>query len=248
MIRATVLTALMDDYDTLKPVLPQEGADVNWVCFTDSRRLRAEAEEHGITFGRSPLGDYVTGVAHPTGWQIVYYDRPADVHPNRAAKAPKMQPRLFTDAPASVWVDASFRVFSPRFVADVVTIAGESESGIAQFKHPWRDCLFEEAAVSQDLPKYAGERERIVQQAMRYVDAGMPFNWGLWATGVIARRHDDAVFKWGIDWGNEIMAHSYQDQISHPFTCWRHDLRPVDLPGNHFHNPWLNYEGSARHG
>jgi hypothetical protein len=238
MIRATVLTALMDDYDTLKPVLPQEGADVDWVCFTDSVRLRDEAEL-GLLDGLR---------IHPTGWQIVYCDRPADVHPNRAAKAPKMQPRLFTDAPASVWVDASFRVVSPRFVADVVTIAGESEAGVAQFKHPWRDCLFDEADVSVTLPKYGLEADVIHYQKRAYDDAGMPRHWGLWATGVIARRHDDAVFKWGIDWGNEIVKRSYQDQISHPFTCWRHDLRPVDLPGDHFHNSWLAYEGSARHG
>lgn len=248
MIRATVLTSVMDDYDTLKPTLPQDGAQVNWVCFTDSEKLRSEAEQHAILFERGPFGDHVTGVAHPTGWQVVYYARPAGEHPNRAAKKPKVAPRMFTDAPASVWLDASFRVVSPRFVADVVTAAQESESGIAQFKHPWRGCLFDEADASLELPKYRHEGATIAVQSAAYDRAGMPRGWGLWATGVIARRHDDPVFKWGLDWGQEIARHSYQDQISHPYACWRHGLRPVDLPGDHFHNSWLAYEGSARHG
>lgn len=239
MIRATVLTALMDDYDTLRPILPQDGAEVDWVCFTDSKRLRDES---------SPVWNDAPEWHHPTGWRIVWYDRPAGEHPNRAAKLPKMQPWIFTDAPTSVWLDASFRVVSPRFVVDTVTAAQESESGIAQFRHPWRGCLFAEAQESIRLPKYNRQIEAITLQEHTYRDAGMPADWGLWATGVIARRHDDPVFKWGLDWGREIVEYSYQDQVSHPFVCWRHGLRPVDLPGDHFHNGWLAYVGSARHG
>lgn len=244
-LRATVLTALMDEYDTLKPVLPQDGADVNWLCLTDSKRIRDEAEIY--TNEDTGHGVYVQGLKHPTGWEIIWYDRPADEHPNRAAKRPKMHPGMYTGAPASVWVDASFRVLSPRFVVDTVTIAAESAHGIAQFKHPWRDCYFEEAAVSCVLPKYADEVPALLRQADAYVEAGMPRHWGLWATGVIARIHTRPVLDWGMAWARQIDAYSYQDQISHPYTLWKHGLRPVDLPGNHFGNPWVEYAGSGRH-
>jgi len=238
----------MDDYDTLKPVLAQDGAQVNWVCLTDSKQLLAEAKEWGITFDRGPHGDHMTGFAHPTGWRIVYYARPADEHPNRAAKKPKVAPRMFTDAPFSVWLDASFRVVSPRFVVDTVTLAAESDSGVAQFKHPWRDDYRDEADASLALVKYTHQQGMIRRQADAYDHAGMPRHWGLWATGVIARRHSAPVVDWGHVWGREIRNHSYQDQISHPYACWRNGIRPVDLPGDHFHNNWLAYEGSARHG
>jgi hypothetical protein len=245
MTRATVLTALMDDYDTLKPVMPQDGADVNWVCLTDSKTIRDEAEAH--TERIADLWRNLAGLHHPTGWEIIYYDRPADEHPNRAAKRPKMHPGMYTGAPASVWVDASFRVVSPRLVVDTVTIAAESEYGIAQFRHPWRDCLYSEVTASLDLPKYAEEAERLQLQRHDYLAAGMPPDWGLWATGVIARVHTRPVLEFGRMWGKQIDAYSYQDQISHPYTLWKHGLRPVDLPGNHFHNAWLAYEGSGRH-
>lgn len=245
MIRAAVLTAIMDDYDTLKPVLPQDGADVEWKCFTDSKTIRDEAEEH--THQLTVDGAVFSGLRHHTGWQVIYYDRPADEHPNRAAKRPKVDPGMYTGAPTSVWLDASFRVVSPRFVADTVTAAAESEDGIAQFRHPWRDCLFDEARESICLPKYVAEADRISVQAHGYGEAGMPRHWGLWATGVIAREHRADVLHWGRLWGHQIHTNSYQDQISHPFTLWRHGLRPVDLPGTHLGNRWLAYEGSGRH-
>jgi hypothetical protein len=247
MIRATILTALMDEYDSLKPTCPQEGADVNWVCLTDSKTIRDEAEEH--TARLLDLGAAeVRGLQHPTGWVIIYYDRPADEHPNRAAKRPKMHPGMYTNAPASVWLDGSFRVVSPRFVVDTVTIAGESEHGIAQFSHPWRDCLYSEVTASLELPKYADEAQRIRVQRDAYLAAWMPPGWGLWATGVIARIHTRPVLDWGMAWARQIDAYSYQDQISEPYVLWRAGLRPANLPGDHFNNAWLAYEGSARHG
>jgi hypothetical protein len=245
MIRAAVLTALMDDYDSLKPVLPQDGAEVEWVCFTDSKQLAAEAAWQPAT---CPEVFHVESVGvHPAGWQIVYLERPSGVHPNRAAKAPKVQPALFTDAPASVWLDASFRVVSPRFVVDTVTAARESPSGIAQFRHPWRDDYRDEADASLMLAKYGDQQGAIRRQADAYDHAGMPRHWGLWATGVIAREHRPDVLIWGTNWGMEIHEHSYQDQISHPYSLWRAGLRPVDLPGTHFANPWVQYQGSGRH-
>jgi hypothetical protein len=244
---ATVLTALMDDYDSLKPICPQDGIDVNWVCLTDSKTIRDEAEIYtGEVTGDG--GQYVEGLKHPTGWHIIYYARGADEHPNRAAKRPKMHPGMYTGAPASVWLDASFRVVSPRFVIDTVTIARESEHGIAQFKHPWRSCLFSEASESLALAKYMQEKDAIARQIEAYHVAGMPQHFGLWATGVIARIHTRPVLEWGMAWARQISTYSYQDQISHPYTLWRHELRPVDLPGDHFHNSWLAYEGSGRHG
>lgn len=238
-VRATVLTSIMDDYDSLKPVLQQDGAEVNWVCLTDSKTLRDECEVDE--------GEGADALIHPTGWEIVYYDRPGDEHPNRAAKRPKMHPAMFAGKGTSVWVDASFRVVSSRFVVDTVTVAAESEHGIAQFRHPWRDCFEDEAQASIALPKYEHETGNILRQAMAYTEAGMPRGWGLWATGVIARVHTQAVLDWGRAWGRQIDAYSYQDQISHPYSLWRAGLRPVDLPGNHLGNAWLSYEGSGRH-
>lgn len=217
-----LITAIYDSYDELKPVLPQSGADVEWICVHDGNPPDADAAQ---------------------GWTLVYEPRPG-VHPNRAAKHPKYEPWKYTDAPVSLWVDASFRVVSDRFAVEATAGLTEEEP-IAQFQHPWRDCLFAEAKESAGLAKYAGEP--VLEQADAYSLAGHPEVWGLWATGVIARRHTDAVRELGARWLAETYEWSFQDQISQPYALRETGLRPAAFPGTHLATPWLAYEGSGRH-
>lgn len=211
-----MISAVYDGYDGVKPVLPQWGLDVEWVLVTDDPGLSAP------------------------GWRVVVRPRPG-IHPNRAAKGPKFCPYEYTEAPASVWVDASFRVRSKTFVSDVLGYARP----LAQFTHPWRDCVYEEAQASRDLPKYAGEP--VEGQAAHYRDLGHPEHWGLWATGVIARRHTLETVRMGLAWNRQVTDWSFQDQLSQPPVLRETGIRPTALPGTHFSNPWLTYEGSVRH-
>ena len=221
MSQVAILTAVYDSYDSLKPVLPQVGVDVEWIVVTDS----------------------VPSAEQAAGWKIVHEPRPG-VHPNRAAKHPKYEPWKYTDAPVSVWVDASFRIVSDQFAVEATT-GLSNEEPIAQFAHPWRDCLYTEAKESAGLAKYQGEP--VLEQAESYRAAGHPENWGLWATGVIARQHTEAVRKMGWLWLAETYRWSFQDQISQPFALREKGLRPTAFPGSHLATPWLAYEGSGRH-
>lgn len=224
MSDVAIVTAIYDGYDELKPVLAQAGVDVEWVCVTDG----------------APLPD----VEAARGWSMICEPRPG-VHPNRAAKHPKYEPWKYTNAPVSIWVDASFRVVSDRFAVEA-TAGLTYAQPIAQFQHPWRDCLYAEAKESARLAKYAGEP--VLEQADAYALAGHPEGWGLWATGVIARQHTDAVRELGGRWLHETYRWSFQDQVSQPFALRETGLRPMALPGTHLATPWLAYEGSARHG
>jgi hypothetical protein len=222
--KTTIITAIYDDYDTLKPVCKQS-IDVNWICVTDDYDKYLNTLEGG---------DY--------GWNIIYEPRP-HLHPNRAAKLPKCLPWLYTDTGSSIWIDASYQVVSPTFAEDVLHYADP----IAQFSHPWRQCVYDEVAESMLLPKYANEREWLGVQEATLKLKNFPAKWGLWATGVIARHHTNGVIQSGFDWLAELYKFSYQDQISHPEVMWRNELRPVNLPGTHLHNEWLSYQGSGRH-
>jgi hypothetical protein len=216
-----ILTAIYDGYDSLKPVLPQAGVDVEWIVVTD-------------TPPPAELAD---------GYTIVHEPRPG-MHPNRAAKRPKYKPWRYTEAPVSLWVDASFRVVSPLFAVEATAGLTDDEP-IAQFPHPWRDCLFTEAEESARLAKYAGEP--VLEQADAYRRAGHPEGWGLWATGVMGRRHTEQVCDLGARWLEETARWSFQDQISQPFVLREVGLRPQAWPGSHLATPWLAYEGSGRH-
>jgi hypothetical protein len=215
-----IVTAIYNGYDTLKPPCPQADVDAEWVCITDDvKQLNPKAAD---------------------GWTLVCEPRPG-MHPNRAAKRPKFQPWEYTSAAASIWVDASFRVVSDRFATEALALADP----IAQFVHPWRDCLYDEAAESLTKEKYRGEP--IAEQAACYRARGHPEHWGLWACGVIARRHTDAIRQLGAAWAHEVNEWSLQDQISQPFVLREAGLRPTGFPGQHLANGWLAYEGSARH-
>ena len=233
-MRVSIITAIYDNYDSLKPVLPQEGADVEWVCVTDK-----------------PIED-------PQGWRVVVEPRPGQ-HPNVAAKRPKMLPHEYCNSwvehpLVTIWVDASFRVRSNRFAHDMCDIVTR-HTPIAQFKHPWRDCIYDEATASLELPKYQAQRAIIEQQMALYREWQHPEHWGLWATGVIGRFLDRTqpktrlldVRTHGEDWLRSCQEWSYQDQLSEAVHLRTANLLPFELPGNHISNPWLSYEGSARH-
>jgi len=213
-----LLTAIYDDYDELKPY-PSQNVDVEAVCVTDNRSLACD------------------------GWRIVY-DPSDEQHPNLAAKRPKMLPWYYldSDVDASVWIDAAFLVVSETFVDEAVAYADP----IAQFRHPWRDCIYTETAASIPLPKYAGLP--LSQQAQHYRDEHRhPKQWGLWATGCIARRHTEEVRAFGEAWLDECERWTYQDQISEAVVLRRFGLRPASLPGDHLANPWLVHQASPRH-
>lgn len=213
----TIITAIYDDYDQLKPALTQS-IDCRWICVTDSM-IPAERYED---------------------WEIVFEPR-LHLHPNLAAKTPKMLPWLYTPTSTSIWIDASYQVVSKTFAEDVLHYADP----IAQFKHPWRNCAYLEARESSLLSKYADcdfEAQRIHLEKEE-----LPNAWGLWATGVIARQHTPEVVQMGFDWLADVHLWSFQDQVSHPLACYKNGIRPVNLPGSHLANEWLAYQGSMRH-
>jgi hypothetical protein len=218
MAEVAIITAVYDGYDTVKPVLAQAGVDVEWTLVTDTAPDAGAAE----------------------GWTVVHEVRP-DVLPVRAAKAAKFEPWRYTDAPASIWIDASFRVTSPDFVKSVIEYA----KPIAQFEHPWRSCLYEEAT---EIAALGMDRDGVAAwQTRRYREAGHPAGWGLWAAGVIARRHTAAVKRMGAAWAREVEHGSVRDQVSEPFVLRQAKLKPVSLPGTYLANAWLAFEESDRH-
>src|SRR5882757_7946479 len=201
-MRVAIITAIYDDYDSLKPILQQQGADVDWVCVTDKPRDES------------------------LGWRIVVEPRPGQ-HPNVAAKRPKMLPWEYTDREHSIWMDGSFLVRSERFAEEVSALG----CPIAQFKHPWRDCVYAEAEASLALGKYEGQP--IAEQMEAYQSWGHPEHWGLWSTGLIAREHTAAVRLLGERWLRTCQEWSFQDQISQAVHLRLLGLRPAELPGCH---------------
>jgi len=159
-------------------------------------------------------------------------------HPRLVAKEPKLRPWRYTEDDGPwIWLDGSFEVVSSTFVEEV--LATSEGHPISMWEHPQRDCVYDEAAFSADLPKY--RTQPIVEQAAHYRAIGHPKHWGLWAAGLIVYRSrcDYLADLW---WA-EINRWGYQDQISLPIALRAAGMRPHPLPYSLYQNPWLRLHG-----
>lgn len=214
-MKVAVLTAITNRYDILRP-FPTQDVQCETICVTDDDDL---------------AGD---------GWQRIICEPRPGMHPNLAAKAPKMCPWRYTDADLTIWIDASLLVQSSEFVRAMCAFE------FGQFDHPARDCIYEEREASR-YAKYDGLP--LDEQVAHYRTQGHPEHWGLWATGLIVRHRTPEIEKFGRDWLTECETWSFQDQLSEAPMLRTHDLRPETIPGSYLagRNPWLGYSGSSNH-
>lgn len=168
---------------------------------------------------------YVTDGEPADGWTTVVEQ--ADGDPRMQAKRPKCLPWEYADADFSLWLDASL-------VPTVNVALSVCADGMTQHRHIERNDFLDEAHASVPNAKY--DRYPVLKQADTYLAEGMPRQWGLYCTGLIGRPHTEAVREHGRLWWDEIRRWSTQDQVSHPYCCWKLGIRPIPLPGHVLRN------------
>lgn len=149
----------------------------------------------------------------------VFRDSPANKfrEPVMSAKIFKALPHQFVDAPLRIWMDGN--IF-PRKEAPVLVEELLQGNDIAVFRHPWRDCLYDEHghAKARLSPVYF---PFIDGQVERYSREGMPRKFGLAECGVILSRASDRTREFFERWWAEICRWTSRDQMSFPYVCWR---------------------------
>jgi hypothetical protein len=210
-VSIAVITALYGDLDELTDPPVMDGVD-DYIAVTDRDRGAQR-------------------------WRQVIEPRP-HISDRLASKIPKCCPHRYTDADVVVWIDASaiVRDDTARWAASHL-----DHRHVAQFNHPERDDVSDEAKVSMGMKKYYGLM--CEEQAASYKASGMPDSWGLWATGIMARRRNFWSEDFGERWLAEQVRWSYQDQVSEPYVLWQMDSRPRNLEGSLWHDPHINFRG-----
>lgn len=157
-------------------------------------------------------------------------------HPRDQAKLFKLYPHAcLPEYDFTIWVDGSHEILTDRFALDA--IAAIDETGIALYEHPWRTCIYDEAKASLELLKYHGLP--IEEQVASYRAEGHPEEWGLFATGTIARHRSPQVAVLMEAWAAELDRWTYQDQLSLPVVCRRLGVRPATFPVHQVYgNTW----------
>jgi hypothetical protein len=222
--KVCIYTAIFGGYDDLKEQ-PEQTIDCDFVCFSD----RSLPETHG--------------------WRVVRQQGIRNLHPRLQAKYYKlMHHRLFIphfhqfpffgnklhDYTASIWIDASVKLRSPYFAEEMVASLGRY--GMAMFIHPDRSCIYDEATLCCDFPKYCGLP--LLEQVEHYRRKGYPEKNGLMAAGIIVRETGKReLSRVNQEWWKENLRWSYQDQLSLPYVLWklRYGYDPINL------NLWENH-------
>lgn len=213
----TVVSACYGQYDA--PIAPpKQDCDVRWRMVTD-----------GLTYVPDP-------------WEPVLEPR-SHLHPRMAAKIPKCRPFEYADTDIAIWVDASATINRSDFVSMCVAALGDGD--IAQWVHPERSCVEAEAFISAGMEKYASQA--VLAQVAYYTKNGHPRSFGLWATGCMVWRRGPWNDRVGVDWLNEQIFWTYQDQLSWPVIVRCNDVDVRPLPGGLWDRTWLTFRPHASH-
>lgn len=126
------------------------------------------------------------------------------------AKIHKILAHKYITTPYIVWIDGSITLKKdPR---DLIKLMGNKD--FAFFKHPGRDCLFEEANVCVEMGK--GNVSEIAEQVREYARQDFKEHSGLSELTCFARKNNpkaNAAFE---KWWVEVCRFSSRDQLSFP--------------------------------
>ena len=155
----TVYTCILNGYDDLMPPAIIN-SHFRYICFTN------------INLPPCP----------PWGYRPAYW--PENLKSNRASRIPKILSHLHVDTEYSIWIDGHLQLL----VDPEDLIAGHTnESDLALFQHPLRDCVYSEIALC--LEEGIGDKTELIAQEASYRALCYPAQNGLWACGLIVRRH-----------------------------------------------------------
>jgi len=156
-------------------------------------------------------------------------------HPRKESH-PRMKAKYFKcnshklDCDVSIWIDGSATIKTPDFEKWCLEQLGDGD--IALIKHPDRDCIYDEANFCIFMDKY--KDLPILEQVMEYAKQGYPQHNGLWACGLLIRRHNDKVKAFNKLWWEHNKKYTYQDQLSFP-VCAKEvglDIRTINIELN----------------
>jgi len=155
-----------------------------------------------------------------------------------------LRPMLLSGYTYSLWVTSTYQLkVDPTSLLEYLG----PDSDILLFKHPQRDCLYQEAKVCQ---RYFNP-EPIVRQVAKYRAEGYPEHNGLYATAVMLRRHSPLMTEMAWAWRREVWEFSHRDQIGLPYVIWKLGVKVSTFPSgeqlasNSFFNVFHhNYENN----
>lgn len=221
----TVLTGCQEIINDPFSTLPNTGEsplDYERICFTDNPDLKSSVWECRLLDG---------------------YALQAFIECRR----PKLLPHLFLEEyDISLYIDNTVQLLvSPTLIFEKYST---NKSPLTCFKHPWRDCIYDEG---EEVIRQEIDKEETVRSQLDFYEAqSFPKNLGLIAGTVLLRRHNDPdLIRVSEEWMAHVLNFSKRDQLSFNFVAWHHNFKPDFFEGSLVENSiiqWPNIPGEIR--
>ena len=166
----------------------------------------------------------------PTVWQThSIHNWTIDNHytDRRHAKIYKILPHLFCPGyDYYIWIDSTHMVhMNPDDIIDTYL----KDSDIALFKHPERDCAYDEGHLVQTIN--FDSMAFVKSQMVFYQSQSFPKNYGLWELPCRIQRNTPEIQALMLTWWELICKYSSRDQLSLPYALSYHGIKPEIMPG-----------------
>lgn len=146
-------------------------------------------------------------------WRIIELEHELDDNA-RLSRYPKLAPHLteVTKYEYSLYMDANINIKGYSIYQRFLELVNE-DVHIALLKHPFRDCVYQEAYVC--IAACKGGWFDIVRQILMLKRSGIQKHSGLYEANFIFRKHNSPEIKeLGNLWWNTFMKYSKRDQLS----------------------------------
>ena len=163
-----------------------------------------------------------------------------DIRKVKSSGNPKLQSRWFFDQSCLVLPEYEYTVMhgansqltiNPRVLIDSYLI----DTDIAAFRHPHRDCIYNEGSVCKTYGK--DSCDVINQQMNHYGRQGYPRHNGLSACILLVRRNTPELAAFETRWFEEVSRFSHRDQLSFDYVRWLMGMPVTYIPGDPFQSP-----------
>lgn len=171
-------------------------------------------------------------------WTIVHAP-PSLLDPPRRSKGFKHRPHLiFPQYKSSLYIDNTVMLLHPPNV--FFSLLENCGSNMLLFKHPVRDCVYDEADAVKDA--HYDDPVIIDKQMLYYRQLGYPPHNGLNATTVLLRNHNDPSLVAAMnDWHDQILRYSNRDQLSFNVIRHFHKLSATEFSGDLTHTELIKW-------
>jgi len=190
---------VLENYDTLKrPIFVEDSID--YICFTNNKNMISDV------------------------WDIRYYPEKFNC-PTRSSREVKILPhRFLKDYDYSIFIDGSTQI---NLKINDFVLEKLKEYNFCIRKHDKRNCVYSEAKhlinIYNSNPK--DTPENILNHIEKLKKQNFPYNYGLYPTGVLLRKHNNPdVIKCMEVWWEKYMSGSKRDQLSLPCAIFETSL------------------------